>query len=303
VANILIVDDDPRVAKHVADRLVQSGHTCDVDGTGVKALEIAQQRKHDLIILDIMLPAISGFELCRRIRRDANLYKVPILMLSAMSSEEEVMHGLAQGADDFVAKPFDLNKLVQHIEALLRAGAGSADDIDELTHMPGANGTKRELQRMLVRGAPFAAVHCELLGTREFGKRYGNEVRQRAIRHLGRAISTCAKELKGEYEFVGHMGGGHFLAIVPQKHASKFSEWVSQVWDKHVGKLYASAGIPGDGPTPEARLHVLVCVTANDPNNKDTTPQTLFETLSQIRHNALAHANAGTYVDRRIRLE
>ena len=303
MANILIVDDDPQVASAVAQRLAQSGHACDVDGDGGQALELAQQHDRDLIILDIMLPNVSGFEICRRIRRDSKLYKVPILLLSAMNSEEEIMHGLAQGADDFVSKPIDVNELVQHIEALLRAGTGSADDMDELTHMPGANATKRELQRMIVRGAPFAAVHCELMGAREFGKRYGNEVRLRAIRHMGRAIQSCANELKSEYAFVGHMGGGHFMAIVPHDHAARFCDWVQKVWEKHVSKLYASAGIPADGPSESSQLDVLVCMTVNDPAEPDTTPQRLFEVLSQIRHNALENASGGTYVDRRIRLE
>ncbi len=303
MANILIVDDDPQVAKTVAERLAQSGHACEVDGDGAQALDHAQQHNRDLIILDIMLPNVSGFEICRRIRRDSKLYKVPILMLSAMSSEEEIMHGLAQGADDFVAKPFDVNQLVQHIEALLRAGTGSAEDIDELTHLPGANATKRELQRMIVSDASFAAVHCELIGAREFGKRYGNEFRMRAIRHMGRAIQSCANELNCEYGFVGHMGGGHFMAIVPHEYATRFCEWVQKVWQKHVGKLYASAGIPPDGPAEEAQLGVLVCVTLNDPAEPDATPQRLFEVLSQIRHSALEHSSGGTYVDRRIRLE
>ncbi len=303
MANILIVDDDPVVARTVAERLAQAGHACDVDGDGAQAVDHAQQHNRDLIILDIMLPNVSGFEICRRIRRDSKLYKVPILLLSAMSSEEEIMHGLAQGADDFVAKPFDVNKLVQHIEALLRAGKGGADDTDDLTNMPGANATKRELQRMIVRGAPFAAVHCELIGAREFGKRYGNEVRLRAIRHMGRAIQSCANELNSEFSFVGHMGGGHFMAIVPHKHAARFCEWVQKVWEKHVSKLYASAGIPGEGPAKGAQLDVLVCVTVNDPAEPDATPQRLFEVLSQIRHNALEQTSGGTYVDRRIRLE
>lgn len=303
MANILIVDDDPQVAKTVADRLAQSGHSCDIDGDGVQALGLAQQRNHDLIILDIMLPKVSGFEICRRIRRDANLYKVPILFLSAMNNEEEIMHGLAQGADDFVAKPFDVNQLLQRIEALLRAGTGGLDDTDELTNMPGANATKREIQRMIVSGAPFAAVHCELIGAREFGKLYGNELRLHAIRHMGRAIQSCANELNSKQTFVGHMGGGHFMAIVPHKYAARFCEWIQKVWEKHVSKLYASAGIPPEGPGDSAQLDVLVCVTVNDPDEPDATPQRLFEVLSQIRHNALENASGGTYVDRRIRLE
>jgi len=303
VANILIVDDDPQVANAVAQRLAESGHACDIDGDGAQALSLAQQHDRDLIILDIMLPNVSGFEICRRIRRDSKLYKIPILLLSAMNSEEEIMHGLAQGADDFVPKPYDVNELLQHIDALLRAGTGGADDTDELTHMPGANAIKRELQRMIVSAAPFAAVHCELIGAREFGKLYGNELRLRAIRHMGRAIQSCVNELNSEYSFVGHMGGGHFMAIVPHKYAARFCEWVQKVWEKHVSKLYDSAGIPAEGPKDEAQLDVLVCVTVNDPAEGDATPQRLFEVLSQIRHSALEHASGGTYVDRRIRLE
>src|SRR5690606_30808149 len=116
-AKILIVEDDPRAAEVLGRSLTAAGHTCSIESTGARVLERARQDTPDLLVLDVMLPGTSGFEICRRVRADAHLYTLPILIVSAMRGEEEVMHGLAQGADDYVVKPFEPAQVVQRVEA------------------------------------------------------------------------------------------------------------------------------------------------------------------------------------------
>ncbi len=98
MARILIVEDDSRTAEFVGSHLRATGHDCLVAQTGIEALNIARNNGVDLLVLDVMLPGgASGFEVCRRVRSDPNLYTMPILLLSAMSGDEEILHGLAQG--------------------------------------------------------------------------------------------------------------------------------------------------------------------------------------------------------------
>ena len=205
MARILIIEDDPEVRETLSVALSQSGHECDTLSTGQGAVEMARQSLPDLLLLDVMLPGVSGFEICRQVRRDPALYTVPILIVSAMCGEQEVSHGIAQGADDYVAKPFDVSNIVQRVNTLLRNQAGT--DSDELTALPGADSIKREIQKRISSKEIFGLGCAELVGLREYARRLGGEARLRAIRHLGRILERCGRSLDEGF-FLGHMGGG-----------------------------------------------------------------------------------------------
>ena len=115
---ILIVEDDPAIVMGLEDLLVGEGYLVDVAREGNQAIELYRNRKPDLIVLDIMIPEISGYEVCRQIRkRDA---ATPILMLTAKGQEPDKVAGLELGADDYVVKPFGVSELLARIRALLR---------------------------------------------------------------------------------------------------------------------------------------------------------------------------------------
>jgi GGDEF domain-containing protein len=217
-----------------------------------------------------------------------------------MNSDEEVLHGLAQGADDFVAKPFDLQNLQLRVDALLRSSSSGAGK-DELTSLPGADATKREMQRLTSLRETFAVAHCELMFLREFGRLYGTEARNRAIRHLARALEQCAEELTKGKSYVGHMGGGHFIVMMSFKYLNAYCPWVRKVWDVHVDRVYekATGAVKPKERDRERRLDVLFCVTQYAAKEA-VTPQQLFETLSHLRQMALGTNEGGVYVDRRI---
>jgi len=305
VAKILIVDDDEALDRQLSGHLTQIGHECTIQTSGQDVVEIVQGSKYDLLVLEVMLPHTSGFEICRQVRRDPELYTLPILFLSAMSNEEEVFHGLAQGADDYVAKPFDLVNLVQRIEALLRIGVDGSG-VDKLTSLPAADATKREIQRQISVREGFALAHCELLHLREFGRKYGADARTKAVRYLGNALSRCTQELQDEKIFIGHMGGGHFMVIMSPKRIQMFCRWVRKVWGAHVEKLYVSVtGSPKPKDNVEGKekqLDIMFCVTQRDPREA-VTAQQMFEVLSQIRNMVLNSQEGGVFVDRRVGIE
>ncbi len=115
---ILIVEDEEAIREGLIDVLVFHGYATDSAATGPDGLEKALTGKFDLILLDIMLPGIDGYEICDRIR--AADRSQPIIMLTAKTSDEEIVQGLKLGADDYVPKPFSIQQLVLRIEAVLR---------------------------------------------------------------------------------------------------------------------------------------------------------------------------------------
>lgn len=116
-ARILVVDDEPSITEFVSYALQKENYTVDTAGDGEQALTLIEQKPYDLYILDIMLPGIDGYELCRRIRAS---YDTPILFLSARDGEVNKIIGLELGADDYLAKPFGIRELIARTRALLR---------------------------------------------------------------------------------------------------------------------------------------------------------------------------------------
>ncbi|MDG9688664.1 response regulator transcription factor [Streptomyces sp. DH17] len=116
-ARILVVDDDPTVAEVVAGYLVRAGHVVDRADDGLAALGRAAAHRPDLVVLDLMLPGMDGFEVCRRLRGAG---PVPVIMLTARGDEDDRILGLEVGADDYVTKPFSPRELVLRVESVLR---------------------------------------------------------------------------------------------------------------------------------------------------------------------------------------
>src|SRR5699024_3006330 len=115
---ILIVEDEPSLIFTLQDTLKSEGYQPYIAQEGTKALELVKKEKPDLLILDLMLPGISGFDVCKKIR--ALNYNFPIIMLTARNQETDKVNGLNIGADDYITKPFGVKELLARIQARLR---------------------------------------------------------------------------------------------------------------------------------------------------------------------------------------
>jgi two-component system OmpR family response regulator len=120
VMRVLVVEDEPKMAALLRRGLVEEGHGADVAGQGEEALWLAEAHEYDAIVLDVMLPGLSGFETCRRLRNSG--VWTPVLMLTARDSVDDRVSGLDAGADDYLTKPFSLAELLARLRALARRG-------------------------------------------------------------------------------------------------------------------------------------------------------------------------------------
>ena len=120
---ILVVEDNRDILANVLDYLTLKGYSVDCAQDGLSGLHLAATEHYDLIVLDIMLPGIDGYQLCKRLREDARR-DTPIIMLTARDALDDRLQGLQAGADDYLLKPFALSELVARIEAVLRRSQG-----------------------------------------------------------------------------------------------------------------------------------------------------------------------------------
>ncbi len=136
-AHILVVDDEPSITEFVSYNLKKEGYEVAVASDGDEALALAKREPFDLVVLDVMLPGIDGYEVCRRLRAES---EIPVLFLSARDTELDKVVGLEIGGDDYLAKPFGVRELQARVKALLRrrhAGARDGGTVSDRIEMAG----------------------------------------------------------------------------------------------------------------------------------------------------------------------
>jgi DNA-binding response OmpR family regulator len=149
LAKILVVDDEPHMIKLVQANLQAAGYEVLSAADGRTALEASERERPDLVILDIMLPNLDGYEVCRRIREYS---AVPILMLTARGSEIDLVHGFDVGADDYLVKPFAVSELLVRVRALLKRSKFAQDIVQRPPLVAGDLAIDFALRRVTVRG-------------------------------------------------------------------------------------------------------------------------------------------------------
>ena len=154
---VLIIEDDPNTASLIALYLEREGFRPITAGDGETGLALARRHRPALVILDLMLPRMDGWEVCRRLRRHA---RTPVIMLTARGDEIDRVAGLTLGADDYVVKPFSPRELAARVQAVLRrSGARTEDDLGRIVH--GELALDPERRRLEVRGRPVDLTPSE----------------------------------------------------------------------------------------------------------------------------------------------
>jgi len=174
-ATILVVEDEPAIQELIAYNLKQAGHQPMRADNAEQALNLVSNALPDLVLLDWMLPGMSGIDLARRLRNDKRTRTVPIIMLTARSEEQDKLHGLDTGADDYITKPFSPRELNARIKAVLRRRAPQMTDdvvqvselrLDPASHRITGNGAPIELGPTEFRLLHFLMTHPERVHSR-----------------------------------------------------------------------------------------------------------------------------------------
>ncbi len=154
----LVVEDDDRIADFLVRALHSEGYTCVRCEDGREGLALGQEGDFDLILLDLVLPGMHGLNICQELRLRGN--RIPIIMLSALDSIDDVINGLRMGADDYIKKPFNIDELLARIETVLRRGEPqkTGDDIVTVGHVT----LNRNTLEVTARGKPVDMTAKEI---------------------------------------------------------------------------------------------------------------------------------------------
>jgi len=236
---VLVVDDDPDVARFVEVNLRSAGYDVAVASNGEEALEKAVELRPDLILLDVMMPKLDGFEVAQRIRRDTRTSSCSIIMLTAKALSSDKVVGLSSGADDYIIKPFDPVELLARVKGTLRR-AREMRALSPLTGLPGNIRVQEEIRRRVGEDQPFALLYADLDHFKAYNDHYGFVRGDRAIQALARVITETVHELIGPSGFVGHVGGDDFVMIVPPEEAEAVAAHLVGRFDTEAPNLYDS---------------------------------------------------------------
>jgi diguanylate cyclase (GGDEF)-like protein len=234
---ILVVDDDPFIARLLEIELRAAGYEVRTASDGQKALELVAENCPDLVLADVMMPNMDGYELTRRLRQDGRTGSVSVIMLTARGLSADKLEGFSVGADDYIVKPFDTPELLARIRGVLRR-AKEMRAQSPLTGLPGNVRIEEEIEKRVAARDLFAILYADLDNFKAFNDHYGFTRGDEAIQLSARLIQDLALEVGGQDVFVGHVGGDDFVVVCHADHATPTAERIVQVFGREATRLY-----------------------------------------------------------------
>lgn len=213
---VLVVDDDADVAGLVAMNLRFERFDVVMAGDARSALVAIERHRPDLVLLDVMMPRVDGFELCRQLRASPLTAALPIIMLTAKDLSADRIQGLAAGADDYVVKPFDVTELVARVKSTLRRNR-EMRDVSPLTGLPGNTRILEAIAERIVtrreQGREYAVCYVDLDNFKTVNDVYGFYRGDQMLTAAAGALHSSTLGVPGVPPFLGHIGGDDFLVV------------------------------------------------------------------------------------------
>ena len=237
---ILITEDEPNLREVLRLQLEHAGYQVLEACDGLQALDVAQREIPDLVLLDVMMPELDGYETCRRLRGQFATRNIPIIMLTAKSRYDDKVQGLEGGANDYVTKPWHAHELMLRVRNVLD-WSQQQRSVSPLTGLPGNASIGDELAHRLDSGRPFALLQLDIDHFKAFNDHYGYSRGDVAIRRLAQVLLDAAQRFGGDTSFVGHIGGDDFIVVTGPEFAEDLGEEVLVEFDRQVLALYDTA--------------------------------------------------------------
>lgn len=301
---ILVADDDADILRFVELNLRLEGYEVVTAGDGEEALLRAREAMPSLVILDVMMPKLDGYEVCQRLRRDGRTSGVCIIMLTAKSMSADKVLGLTAGADDYISKPFDPMELIARVKTTLRR-TREARAASPLTGLPGNLQLENEIQRRVTAGEQIAVLYADLDNFKAFNDRYGWIEGDRAIMFTAAVLREIAGERPDTY--LGHVGGDDFIVLCRPEDAQELCEAIIHRFDKDVNALYepedAARGsitiTDRQGHTVEYPLLTLSIGGATNEHREVGDHRELVEIATEMKAYSKRHTGSSFAIDRR----
>ncbi|MFN2187322.1 MAG: response regulator [Candidatus Promineifilaceae bacterium] len=234
---ILVVEDETDIANLLHIFFTNRGYEVEMATKGQDALLRTRSMLPDIIVLDIMLPEMDGYEICRQLRTTTRTSHIPIVFLSQRDERSDILAGLEMGADDYVTKPFDMEELGLRVRNAINSHRRN-NMTDPRTGLPSARLIEEQL-RNIIRSKDWTYVEIYLQNLPSFRNAYGYIASDEVLRYTSLLLNEVMNDVGGDKDFVGHAGDQTFVLITYEEQASLIISELQRRFDDNIGAHYS----------------------------------------------------------------
>ncbi|GAB4500709.1 MAG: response regulator [Anaerolineales bacterium] len=235
-ARLLITEDDVDISNMLKIYFTGLGYEVDVAMRGSEALEKTRQVLPHLIVLDIMLPDIDGYEVCRNLRTSTRTSHIPVIFLTQKDERSDRLQGLELGADDYITKPFDIEELKLRVQGAIRRSERESLT-DPRSGLPAGRLIEEQL-RKIIREKGWAYLDVRINNFEPFKDVYGFVAGDDVLRFTGMLIGEVLDALGSSADFIGHAGGDNFIVITTEGAAASIRQRLKERFVEEVQTHY-----------------------------------------------------------------
>jgi diguanylate cyclase (GGDEF)-like protein len=233
---LLIVEDDFDISNMLRIYFDSQGYESIVVARGEEALDVCRRQQPNLVILDIMLPDIDGYQVCRQLRSNLRTSHIPIIFLTQKDERSDQIAGFEMGADDYITKPFDLQLLLLRVEGALRR-AGWLTLTSPVTGLPSSKLIEDQL-RAIMRRDQWSILYIGINHLEAFNDVYGFVAGDDVLRFAAILLTEAVDELGTGQDFIGHVGGDDFIIISTPDASPQIKARLIQRFNEEVETFY-----------------------------------------------------------------
>jgi diguanylate cyclase (GGDEF)-like protein len=233
---ILIAEDETNLREVLRIQLEFADFEVTEARDGQEAVNLALASMPDLILSDVMMPHLDGFEVCRQLRANFATRHIPIILLTAKSEITDKIHGLEGGANDYITKPWEHGELMLRVRNVLE-WSRQQRAASPLTGLPGNISINAEIKRRIALDKPFAMLQIDIDFFKAYNDHYGYARGDQAIQTLARILVDSAQHHGGD-NFVGHIGGDDFVILGTPESAEALGQEIIDTFNSTIGSLY-----------------------------------------------------------------
>jgi diguanylate cyclase (GGDEF)-like protein len=233
---ILIVDDSPFFRGQLKLTLSKEYEVIEA-GLGAEGLDMVKREKPDLVLLDVVMPDYSGFDICKILRDSESNNLMPIIMITSQDAQDDILIGLEYGADDYVKKPFNERELLSRIRNIFRR-IDRNRNANPLTGLNGNIEIQRDVESRISRGLSFAVVYADLDNFKAYNDVYGYSNGDRIIVLTADILTDQVMLFGNPDDFIGHVGGDDFINVTTPDKAETICRSVIAEFDDKVLNFY-----------------------------------------------------------------
>jgi PleD family two-component response regulator len=236
-AKILVAEDDQEILELIKFTLTSEHYHVIWAEDGETAYKLAVSENPDLVMLDVNMPKLSGFEVCEKIRENPSTSLTPIIILTSLSKTKDRITGIKLGADEYMTKPFEPVELVVRVEGLLRRTRETLG-ANPLTKLPGAPTVEAEIKKRMESDAAFAVAYADVDGFKSYNDKYGFDKGDGVIKLISLIIRNAVSESGAQDGFVGHLGGEDFVVISEGNKIGSICQYIAKSFEKLIPEQY-----------------------------------------------------------------